>query len=157
MGLRENHVISKVTVFQENRVLFQGRFLRVNDVDKSLLLMLQDLLSTSETSESIAGRLYSVFTAASAEGFCLDVAPDDNVSLHVQFGRNHVFFSLRSPSHSKDADHTASSSRLACTISDVLLEAVSKTRLPSCQNLVRKCHATDGTPRPCTAATDGPP
>ena len=89
-----------VAVFEENKVLCRGRLLRVSDVDTSLLSMLQGLFSTSGTSESVAKRLHSVFTAASEEGIHLDVVPDDNVSLHVEFGRRHVFFHLRSPSHS---------------------------------------------------------
>ena len=64
-----------------------GRLLRVSDVETSLVSMLQGLLSTSETSESVAGRLHSVSTAASAGGIFLDVAPDDKVFLHVEFGR----------------------------------------------------------------------
>ena len=93
--------------------------------------MLQGLFYTSETSESVALRLHSVFTAASAEGIHLDAAPDNKVSLHVEFGRRHVFFHLRSPFDSEDADPTASTSQPACSINDVLLEAASKTRLPS--------------------------
>ena len=37
-------------------------------------------------SESVAGHLHSVSTAASAEGIRLDVAPGDRLSLHVEFG-----------------------------------------------------------------------
>ena len=66
-----------VTVFEENKVLCRGRLLWVSDVDMSLLLMLQGLLSTSETSEPVTGRVHSVFKAASAEGICLDAAPDN--------------------------------------------------------------------------------
>ena len=85
-------------------MLCQGCLLRVSDVDTSLLLMLQGLLSTLETSEFVAGRLHLVSTAASVEGIHLDEASDDKVSLHVEFGRDHVFFKLCSPSHSKDAE-----------------------------------------------------
>ena len=46
-----------VIVFEENKVLCRGRLLRVSDVDTSLLSMLQGLLSTSETSETVAGHL----------------------------------------------------------------------------------------------------
>ena len=49
-----------VTMFQEYKVLCQGPVLWVSDVDTSLLSMLQGLLSTLKTSESFAGRLYSV-------------------------------------------------------------------------------------------------
>ena len=68
--------------------------------------MQQSVLSTLETSESVAGRLHSVSTAASAEGICLDEAPGNKVSLHVEFGKRHVSFNLRSSSHSEDADPT---------------------------------------------------
>ena len=95
-----------VTVFEENKVLCRGRLLRVNDVDTSLLLMLQGFLSTFEASEFVAGRLHSVSTA-SAEGIRLDAVPDDKVPLHMEFGRHHVFFNLRCSSHSEDADPTA--------------------------------------------------
>ena len=120
-----------VTVFEENKVLCWGRHLRISDLDMLLLSMLQGLLSTLESSESIAGWFHLVFTAASAEGICLDEAPDDKVSLHMEFWRSHVFFNLRSPSHLEDADPTASSSQPACTINGVLLEAASETRLPA--------------------------
>ena len=96
-----------VTVLEENKVLCQRRLLRVSDMDMSLLSMLQGLFSILETSESVTRHLHSVFTAASVEGIHLDAAPDDKVSLHMEFGRCHVFFHLRSPSHSKDVDPTA--------------------------------------------------
>ena len=92
--LKKKAVVS-VTVFQENNVLCQsGRLQQVSDVDTSLLSMLQGPLSTSETSESVAGRLHSVSTAASAEGIHLDAALDDKFSLHVEFGRCQVFLNL---------------------------------------------------------------
>ena len=93
-----------VTVFKENKVLCQGHLLRVSDVDISLLLKLQGLLSTSATSESNAGRLSplldSVSKAACVEGIRLHTAPANKVSLHVK---------------------PTSSSRLAHTINNVLL------------------------------------
>ena len=53
----EKMAAMSVTVFEENKVLCRGRLLWVSDVDTSLLSMLQGLLSTSETSESVAGHL----------------------------------------------------------------------------------------------------
>ena len=116
-----------ITVFEENKVLYRGCLQRVSDVEMSLVSMLQGLLSTSETSESVVGRLHSVSIAASVEGIHLDMTPDNKFFLHVEFGRRHVFFNLCGPLHSEDLDPTASSSRPAHTINDVLLEAASKT------------------------------
>ena len=87
---RENSYPYGITVFEEDKVLCRECLLRVSDVDTSLLSMLQGLLSTSEMSEFVAGRLHSVSTAASSGGIRLAVAPDDKVSLHVEFGRCHV-------------------------------------------------------------------
>ena len=116
-------------VWREQGVL-RGHLLWVSDVALSLLLMLQGLLSISETSESIAGRLHLVCTAASVEGISLDVAPNDKVSLHVEFGRCHVLFNLCSPSHSEDVYPTALSTRPACTINNMALEAASEMQQP---------------------------
>ena len=80
-----------VTVFEENKVLCQGRLLRVSVVDMLLLWMKLGLLSTSETSEFVAGCLHLVSTAASVEQIRHDAAPDNKVFLHVEFGRYHVF------------------------------------------------------------------
>ena len=101
-------VAVSVAVFEGSKMLCQGRFLLVSDVDMSLLPMLPTSLATLEMFESVSitGRLHSVSTAASAEGFCLDVAPDNKVSLHVEFRRCHIFFNLCHPLHSEDADPT---------------------------------------------------
>ena len=112
-----------VTMFEENKELWWGHLLWVSDVDMSLLSMLQCLLLTSEMSEFVAGSLHLLSTAASSDGICLDLAPDDKVSLNVEFGRHHIFFILCSPSHSEHADPTASSSQPAYTINNGLLEA----------------------------------
>ena len=61
-------------------------------MDTLLLSMLQGLLSTSEMSESIAGHLHSVSTAACVEGIRLDAAPDDNISVVCRVSRSRDFF-----------------------------------------------------------------
>ena len=97
--------------------------------------MLQGLFSTSEASEFIARCLQSAFTEANAEGFHLNAASGDKIFLHVELGTHHVFFLLTTPLHLEDADPTASTSRLACSIINVLLQVASKTRLTPSRNL----------------------
>ena len=129
-----------VTVFEENKELRQGRLVRVSYVDMSLLSMLQALLSKSEKSELVAGRIHSVSMVVSAEGICLDAASDNNISIHVEFGRHHIFFNLRSPSHSVDADpqHRAADRRASCFDSTTIILYVSFSHSLHVKHLKKK-------------------
>ena len=70
-------------------------------------------------------RLASVHTATSEDGKRHDVAIDDDIGLHLEFGRRFVFFYLRSEAA------VASVSAPRRSMTEVLMGAASQSRLPA--------------------------
>ena len=76
-----------VTVLDGGRSIVNSRILRVEEPS-----LLKDILCMV-TSDDDERWLMSVQTASDS-GTCHDAVPDDDVGLHLEFGRRHVFFTL---------------------------------------------------------------
>ena len=81
-----------VTVLDDGCSIINSRILR--DEESSLLKYILCMV----TSDDDAQWLMSVQTASDSET-CYDAVPYDDVGLHLQFGRRHVFLPYRMPRH----------------------------------------------------------
>ena len=88
-----------VTVLEGSRSVINSRILRVQESS-----LLKDVLRLV-TSDDDVRRLTSVQTA-SDPGTRYDAVPEDDVGLHLVFGRRHVFFTLATAAASNTCQQT---------------------------------------------------
>ena len=111
-----------VTVLDGSDVIWSGRLVRVDESDK-----LKDILRKIVPEEDVQ-RLEKVQSAVSDSSARYDADGDDEVGVHLEFGRRYVYFRLGMRRRQREPVFQPSHPKRS--VGDVLMTAASQLRLP---------------------------